>query len=148
MTATIYPFLTFENARAAMQYYVEQFGAEIIYRQPLSAQQAENLGLSLEDLDATTAHGEFAIAGQKILCADATMGNPQTSSMVALLLDFDGDETVAKALFDRLAADEKQRVTLPFGPHELGGKLGQIVDQYGITWMISAGVPKEGVSQN
>ena len=36
MTAKIYPYLTFVNAREAMHYYVEQFGAEIIYRQPLS----------------------------------------------------------------------------------------------------------------
>lgn len=43
MTAKIYPYLTFENAREAMHYYVEQFGAEIIYRQPLSAEQAEIL---------------------------------------------------------------------------------------------------------
>mgnify|MGYP000582743248 CR=1 FL=1 len=76
MTAKIYPYLTFENAREAMHYYVEQFGAEIIYRQPLSAEQAENLGLALDDLDATTAHGEFSIVGQKIVCADATMAIP------------------------------------------------------------------------
>ena len=58
MTAKIYPYLTFENAREAMHYYVEQFGAEIIYRQPLSAEQAENLGLALDDLDTTTARTE------------------------------------------------------------------------------------------
>ena len=143
MTAKIYPYLTFENAREAMHYYVEQFGAEIIYRQPLSAEQAENLGLALDDLDATTAHGEFSIVGQKIVCADATMGNPQTSSLISLLLDFGGEEAGAKELFDRLAASDAQRVTLPFGPHELGGNLGQIVDQYGITWLISAGIPQE-----
>ena len=44
MTVQIYPYLTFENAKEAMDYYVQNFDAEIVYRQPLSKEQAENLG--------------------------------------------------------------------------------------------------------
>lgn len=139
MTATIYPYLTFENARQAMDYYAKQFGAEIICRQPLSATQAESLGLSMDDLANTTAYGEFAVAGQKVVCADALMDSPQASSLISLLLDFNGDEEGAKELFNRLAASDEQRVTLPFGPHSVMGSLGQVVDRYGITWLISAG---------
>lgn len=141
MTAKIYPYLTFENAKEAMDYYVQDFGAEITYHQSLNEQQAENLGMAADSdsLSQTTLRGEFKIAGQKIICADATMGTPQTSTLVSVMLDFDGDEDGAKQLFDRLADSKNQRVTIPFGNWILGSKMGQIVDKYGITWLICTG---------
>lgn len=143
MAAEIYPFLTFENAKEAMEYYVREFGASIISRFPLTIEQANNLGLEPENLDDTTAYGEMKIAGHMIMCSDATMLAPQASSLVSLMLDFQGDEGAAKELFDRLAASDQQRVTLPFGPHQFRDELGMIVDAYGITWMISTGHPAE-----
>lgn len=144
MTAKIYPYLTFENAKEAMDYYVQDFGAEITYHQSLNEQQAENLGMAADSasLIQTTLRGEFKIAGQKIICADATMGTPQTSTLVSVMLDFDGDEDGAKQLFDRLADSKNQRVTIPFGNWILGSKMGQIVDKYGITWLICTGAAK------
>ena len=136
MTAKLYPFLTFENAKEAMAYYAEVFGAQIITHNPLSEAQVTNLGLEVSDLEETTALGEFTVAGQKIICADATMNNPQPSSLVAILLNFDGDEGAAREFFDRLASSEELRVTMPFGPHQYYGQLGQIVDRYGITWYV------------
>lgn len=137
--AAIYPYLIFDNAKRAMDYYVHQFGAEIISREPLGPDQVEAFGLHPENLAETTAHGEFRVAGQTIVCADATMANPQSSSLVSIMLDFAGDGSGARALFDRLAASGDQRVTMPYGQHPAGGALGEIVDRYGITWLISAG---------
>lgn len=142
MTAQIYPYLTFENAKEAMDYYVQNFGAQIIYHQPLSQQQAENLGLDIEKLDSTTFRGEFTIAGQKLICADATMANPQASSLVSIMLDFYDDQGAAKELFARLASSDEQRVTVPFGSQN-GGQMGQVVDKYGITWFICSGLTEE-----
>lgn len=139
MAADIYPFLTFENSKEAMDYYVQEFGAEIIARTPFTAEQLQALGLDVEDLDATTALGEFEIAGHRIMCGDATMTMPQASSLVSLFLNFGGDVAAAKALFDHLAASDQQRVTLPFADHFVGQQLGQIVDKYGVTWYIAAG---------
>lgn len=143
MTAEIYPFLTFKNAKEAMNYYVQEFGASVVSRFPLTSEQANNLGLEPEDLDDTTAYGEMEIAGHLIMCSDATMLAPQASSIVSLMLDFHGDSNAAKELFDHLAASDQQKVTLPFGPHQFRDELGMIVDAYGITWMISAGHPEE-----
>ena len=137
MTA-IYPYLTFENAKEAMSYYEQEFGAQITYHEPLTKEQAENLGLPIDPLNRTTLRGEFLIAGQKIICADATMGNPQTSTLISILLDFENEEDKARDLFNRLANSENQRVTVPFGDWVLGNVMGQIVDRYGITWLISA----------
>lgn len=139
MTAQIYPYLTFENAREAMDYYVQNFDAEIIYHQPLSKEQAESWGLDTETLSSTTFRGVFTVAGQKLICADATMTNPQSSSMVSIMLNFGDDEEEAKQLFDKLASSDDQRVTVPFGSQTVNNKIGQVVDKYGITWLICSG---------
>ena len=94
--------------------------------------------MPIDQLNQTTLRGEFLIAGQKIICADATMGNPQTSTLISILLDFENEEDKARDLFNRLANSESQRVTVPFGDWVLGNMMGQIVDRYGITWLISA----------
>lgn len=139
MTAKIYPYLTFENAKEAMDYYVQNFGAEILYHQPLSEEQAENIGLSTDDLATTTAYGEFSVAGQKIVCADATMGNPQTSTLISIMLSFGDEKEDARQFFKQLADSDDQRVTVPFGNWILGSMMGQIVDHYGLTWIICTG---------
>lgn len=139
MAADIYPFITFENTKEAMDYYVQEFDAKIIDRRPFTEEQAANIGLEVDNLEETTARGEMEIAGHKILCSDAMMNTPQASSLVAIYLDFGGDEAAAKELFDKLSSSDQQRVTLPFADHLLGQRLGQVVDNYGVTWFISAG---------
>lgn len=140
--ADIYPYLVFENAKEAMAYYAEQFDADIVARRPLTKARVDSYGLELTDLDETTAYGEFTIAGQTFICSDAMMAMPQTSSLVSILLDFADDNVAAADFFDHLAASDDQRVTLPFSPQPAGGQAGQIVDRYGITWLISAGFVK------
>ncbi|MFQ9707052.1 MAG: VOC family protein [Limosilactobacillus pontis] len=138
MTARIYPYLTFKNAKEAMDYYVQAFGATITYHQPFNQEQAESLGMATDDesLQQTTLRGEFTIAGQKVICADATMGTPQSSARVSLMLNF-ADTSAARQLFDRLAESADQRVTVPFGSWMFDGQMGQVVDKYGITWLIT-----------
>ncbi|MGM9891501.1 VOC family protein [Limosilactobacillus sp.] len=142
MTVKIYPYLTFENAKEAMDYYVQNFGAEITYHQPLNREQAENIGLTTEDLAGTTLYGEFSVAGQKIICADATMGTPQSSSLISIILSFGDEKDRARQFFKQLADDDEQRVTVPFGDWVGGRMMGQIVDRYGLTWIICTGDEK------
>ena len=139
MTAKIYPYLTFKNAKEAMDYYVQNFGAEITYHQPLNKEQAENIGLATDDLAQTTLYGEFSVAGQKIICADATMGTPQRSTLIAIMLSFGDEKERARQFFKRLADADEQRVTVPFGDWVLGNMMGQVVDRYGLTWIICTG---------
>jgi PhnB protein len=139
MTAKIYPYLTFKNAKEAMDYYVQNFGAQITYHQPLSEQQAENIGLETDSLADTTLYAEFSVAGQKIVCADATMGHPQTSTLISIMLNFGEDKSGAQQLFKQLADSDEQRVTVPFGNWINGSMMGQVVDHYGVTWIICTG---------
>lgn len=140
MSTRFFPFLVFKNAKEALDYYQDQFGAKVLFRQPMTEEQVQRLGIQAVNLDDTTAHAEFSIADQVILCADATMGEPQPSSQVSLVIDFGEDTPAAEKLFNQLASSDLQRVTLPFGPHQLGGKMGYLVDHYGVTWVICAGI--------
>ena len=54
--------------------------------------------------------------------------------MVSIMLNFGEDEAGAKQLFNKVASSDEQRVTIPFG-----NQVGQVVDKYGITWLICSG---------
>lgn len=137
MTAKLYPYITFANAKEALQYYQDVFGATDVFRQPVSSDQAEYYGLLDDNLENTTFHGGFSIAGTQIMCSDAFMADPQPSSLISILLDFDGDDPQeAQDLFDHVAQSDTVRVTLPYSTQSFGGKMGQFVDHYGITWAI------------
>lgn len=137
MAATVYPYLAFENAKEAVEYYQEVFDATEIKRIPATAEQAEFFGLPSEHLEDTTMYGSMRIGGAKIMLGDAFMAIPQPSSLVSVVLDFKKDDTQeAKQLFEMVATTESVKVTLPFADQEFGGQIGQLVDQYGITWII------------
>ena len=67
------------------------------------------------------------------------MTNPQPSSMVSIMINFGEDEAGAKQLFNKVASSDEQRVTIPFGNQTADNQLGQVVDKYGITWLICSG---------
>ena len=49
-----------------MAYYEQDFGAQITYHESLTKEQAESLGLPVDQLNQTTMRGEFMIAGQRL----------------------------------------------------------------------------------
>lgn len=59
--AKMYPYLAFENAKEALGYYEEVFGATNISRLPVSEEQSEMFGLAKENLENTTVHGGFTL---------------------------------------------------------------------------------------
>lgn len=130
-----------------MEYYQDAFGAEIRYRQPISAATAESLGLATDHLDETTLYGEISINGCIIACADAVMGASNASSLVSIMLDFSEDVDAAKAMFDKISSVDDQKVTVPFTSHETGGMFGRVVDKYGVNWVVTANVSSTGQKQ-
>ena len=68
------------------------------------------------------------------------MADPQPSSIISILLDFDEDDAddvrTAQDLFKKVTDSETVRVTLPYSTQTFGGKMAQFVDRYGITWII------------
>ena len=140
MQAKLIPYLEFENAKEALAYYQDVFGATNVYRISPTAAEAEQYGLEPDvDLASLTMRGGFRILGLDVKCADALMGQPTSSTLISLMLVVDEDDSESvkalTALYQRLIeADVK--VLNPFGDQSQGGKMGQVVDAYGITWIL------------
>jgi PhnB protein len=141
MQAKLIPYLEFENAKEAIDYYQSVFGATNAYRVSPTVDEAERFGLDpAVDLEKMTMRGGFQIMGLDIQCADALMGQPTSSTLISLMLAVDEDDSASvkalDALYQRLIKSDV-KVISPFAKQSLGGKMGQIVDAYGITWILS-----------
>ncbi|MFC6261678.1 VOC family protein [Levilactobacillus fujinensis] len=139
MQAKLIPYLEFENAKEAIAYYQSVFGATDSYRISPTATEVEQFGLEpTVDLDQMTMNGGFRILGLDVQCADALMGQPTSSTLISLMLTVDEDDSASvkalDALYQRLVKSDV-KVISPFSK-VAGGKMGQIVDAYGITWIL------------
>lgn len=83
--AKIYPYLAFNSAKEALDYYTEVFGATDIIRLPVSPEQATQFGISSEKLADTTMHASFTVLGAPLFCADNFMGPVQSSNQVSIM---------------------------------------------------------------
>ncbi|CAJ1229228.1 hypothetical protein FD38_GL001653 [Levilactobacillus zymae DSM 19395] len=140
MQAKLIPYLEFENAKEALAYYQDVFGATDVYRVSPTVDEAEQYGLEPEmDLDQLTMRGGFRLLGLDVQCADALMGQPTSSTLISLMLVVDEDDSDSVkellALYQRLIKSDV-KVINPFADQTQGGKMGQIVDAYGITWIL------------
>jgi len=140
MQPKIIPYLEFENAKEALAYYQGVFGATNVYRVSPTADEAEQFGLEpTVDLDRLTMRGGFQLLGLDIQCADALMGQPTSSTLISLMIAVDEDDSegvkALTALYQRLVKSDV-KVISPFTNQRQGGKMGQIVDAYGITWIL------------
>ncbi|HIW71819.1 MAG TPA: VOC family protein [Candidatus Levilactobacillus faecigallinarum] len=140
MQAKMIPYLEFENAKEALAYYKGVFGATNVYRVSPTADEAEQYGLEpTVDLDRLTMRGGFQLLGLDVQCADALMGQPTSSTLISLMVVVDEDDSdsvkALTALYQRLVKSDV-KVISPFTAQRQGGKMGQIVDAYGITWIL------------
>lgn len=61
----LHPYLSFEKAKDAIEYYEDVFGATNVNRLAVGEEQAENFGLTKDQADEATMHAEFEILGVK-----------------------------------------------------------------------------------
>ncbi|MFC6180141.1 VOC family protein [Lactiplantibacillus daowaiensis] len=141
MQSQLYPYLAFENAKTAIDYYQRVFGATDVYRLSPQPEQAQQFGLPADaDLNNMTMHGGFTILGTKIECSDAFRGTPQPSDQISLMLDLNSEDAdsaqAAEAFYQHLVTSDDVKITMPFAEQFWGGKMGQFIDKFGITWML------------
>ncbi|EUJ33601.1 hypothetical protein MFLO_00045 [Listeria floridensis FSL S10-1187] len=141
--ANLYPYLNFENTKEALEYYEEVFGATNIMRMPVEKEQAKNFGMpemSDEALANTTIHGGFTVLGANLFCSDSFGRKLESGNQISIMLDVNSeDEKAAKEadeFFSKIAASNTVDVRMPFESQFWGGKMGEFVDKYGISWML------------
>ncbi|WP_125580362.1 VOC family protein [Lacticaseibacillus suibinensis] len=144
MQTKLFPYIAYPNAKAAITYYEEAFGATNTYRLSPTPDQASQFGIPADaDLNELTMHGGFTILGAEIQCADAFNGaSAPAQQQITLELDINSEDpasaAAADALWARLEAKRAVTVTMPYAEQFWGGKMGQFTDRYGVTWMLHA----------
>jgi len=141
MQSQIYPYFAFKNAKEAIEYYQDVFGATDVYRLSPQPEQAKQFGLPEgADLESMTMHAGFTILGMKVECADAFTGNAEPSGQVSLLLDINSEDPesakAADEFYKHLEESGQVDITMPFEEQFWGGKMGGFTDKYGINWML------------
>lgn len=153
MQSQIYPYIAFKNAKDAIEYYQDVFGATDVYRLSPKAEQAKQFGIPEgTNLDDLTMHAGFTILGMKIECSDAFNGNTEPTGQISLLLDINNeDKESAKAaddFYEKLKKSDDVEITMPFEEQFWGGKMGGFTDKFGINWMLHTSPWSKSVDHN
>lgn len=133
MATAAIPYITFAgNARDALNFYQSVFGGkvEITTFGDFNVPDAPVDGV----MHGALATDEFAIYGSDAM-ATGDLGDP-----ARIRIAIAGDDTqTAKATFDGLA--QGGTVVTPLEKQMWGDLYGEVVDQYGISWMFNIATP-------
>ncbi|MBH9581745.1 VOC family protein [Staphylococcus felis] len=137
---TLKPYIAFQNTKEALKYYEDLFGATDIKRLPLNKEQASHFNVAAEKADEATMHAEFKILNTTLYAADAFGKEAAINGAISLMLEYNIDASEdadnIEALYERLKHHESIQIEMPFEPQFWGGKMGVIIDKYGIRWML------------
>jgi len=136
-TQPIVPYLTVDNAAAAVEFYVKAFGAKELRRQAAPGTskllhvelELNGARLMLSD-DFPEFHGGKPLSAQKI------GGSPVTLHLTS---------EAAETLFNQ-AVKAGATVTMPFADQFWGSRYGQILDPFGLRW--SLGTPEKPMTDD
>ena len=140
--ASVNPYLFFDgNAKEAMEFYAEVFGAELHTMgyddmQGESEVPVDNAGRLM--------HADLWVGSLRVLASDSPVGFDRTTfGNPELCINADaGEETEARKWFDGLSAGGT--VKQPLEKMFWGDHFGQLVDKFGVQWMVNiAGSPSE-----
>ena len=118
---SVTPYLQVTDAKKAIDFYVEAFGAVEQFRLP--AEDGKKI-----------MHAVLAIAGGTVFLSD--MGPPKQPAGVSVALGLEN----AKAVDVMAARVAAAAATINFGPQDMfwGDRFAELTDPFGHRWMLSA----------
>ncbi len=136
MTVTMRPYLNFPgNAREAMTFYHSLFGGDL---------KISTFGeYSVPNMPADgVMHAELKSGSLVLFAADDGSGNTEvrTGGSIALILEGDEPEKLTEWFH---ALSEGGTVGMPLEKQMWGDVYGDLVDRFGIGWMVDYAAPKE-----
>ncbi len=138
------PYLRFENAKEAIQYYVEVFGARLVDHMPVPKDIAEGYGIKMDDLENTTIHATISLLEDSvtILCSDRVGAAGEFTGVHSILIDFNSeDEKDMRNLhniYRKIVTSNTCKIIAPLETQFWGGEFGEFIDQFGVSWMFNA----------
>lgn len=127
------PYLHFDGqAEEALNFYAAALDGRV---DMLSRFRDSPLDVPASHLDRVM-HARLSFGDNGLMLCDVMPGQPATAGgKVMLSLNLDGDEALARRVFDRLASGG--RVVMPMAPQFWGALFGMCSDRYGVPWMVN-----------
>lgn len=141
MANSLYPYLTFTDTKAALDYYKTVFAAQDIQRLPVTPEAAASMNVP-DNIDPAklTMHAVFTILGTWIYASDNFNHDDKLTNSTRLLIDVDGDDAkksvIATNWYHKITQDPSIKVLMPLANQGWGAKLAMFTDKYKITWML------------
>lgn len=135
ITAT--PYLTFNGkCKEAMKFYAKIFEGEVEFmtfkEAPMEIpKEAEKLIM----------HASLTFGKATIMASDAMLGQPEVSGTGHSVMIGPGTAEDAQRIFEDLSEDGK--VVMPFEEVFWGATFGQLIDKFGVQWMVNYERPKQ-----
>lgn len=123
-------YLLSDDAKAQAEFYVKALGGEIL--SVMTHGQVPGASGTNKD---KVVHLSLVAAGVQFFLTDSMFGPVTTGNAVSQCLEF-VSETEAREAFNNLAADGGD-VSAPLEPAFWGSLFGEVVDKFGIPWMVA-----------
>lgn len=132
--ATLTPYIKSEDARAQAEFYTQALGGEIL--SVMTHGQLPNADEATKD---KVLHLSFVAGGITFFMSEFTSHGPlHQGNGISLALGFASDDELRDA-FAKLS--QGGQVLHPLGPAFWGGLHGDILDKYGVSWMLANEAP-------
>ncbi|MDR0269741.1 MAG: VOC family protein [Paenibacillus sp.] len=128
MKANLTPYIVSTDARAQAEFYIQALGGEI-----QSVMTHSELPGAAEEIKDKVMHMVLSVAGENVLFLSDAFGPVGTEGSIAFGLNF-GDVDMARQAFANLAEGGTVIYSLELQPW--GAHYGEVVDKFGIKWMI------------
>lgn len=140
MAYALHPYLNFPGtARAAMEFYREVFGGDLVVHTFGDFHALPDDSANLDEVmnaELTSAHVHLSASDViEETPIEVVFGNATTLALTG------DDEPALRAAFGRLAEDGE--VIMPLDRQIWGGVYGSLTDRFGTSWQINISVPAE-----
>lgn len=129
MGAQLNAYLMSEDARSQANFYVESLGGEI-----LSVRTFGDAPGSPEVMKDKVMHLSLMVAGRNMLMISDSFEPISSSRSISLALTYD-NESEANEAYTKLGEGGENK--FPFALQPWGAYYGEVVDKFGVTWMIT-----------
>lgn len=129
MGAQIHSYLMSEDARGQANFYVESLGGEIQFLTTFG----ETPGTP-EAMKDKVMHLALTVAGTNTLMISDSFEPVSYNRSISISLSYD-DVSEASRAYAKLSEGGESKY--PFAPQPWGAYYGEVVDKFGVTWMIT-----------
>ncbi len=129
MGAQLNSYLMSEDARSQADFYVRSLGGEII-----SLKTFGEVPGSSEAMKDKVMHLSLMVAGTNMLMISDSFEPVSSSRSISLALTYD-NESEAREAYAKLGEGGENKY--PFALQPWGASYGEVIDKFGVTWMIT-----------